>query len=91
MRPQKNDAHKNGMKKSVYREAVFVKFHGILKKKPYHNCDIFSSKWTQINKQCTKLNRIYNNLQLEKQSGANDFDLFKSAKKTISGRDESCV
>ncbi|XP_023763049.1 uncharacterized protein LOC111911510 [Lactuca sativa] len=72
----------NDMKRVAFWDAVIVKFRTILNKgDTYHNNDMLSGKWTQISRKCTKFNSIYNKLSLQRQSGANDFDLFRAARK----------
>ena len=59
-------------------EVVLGKFHTVTKKQPYCNIDMLSRKWTRISRRCTKFNEIFMRLELQKQSGANDFDVYKA-------------
>lgn len=69
------------MQRVGFSEVVLGKFRLILKKdRAYRNTDMLSSKWTPISRKCTKFNGIYNKLSLQKQSGANNFDVFKAAR-----------
>lgn len=47
---------------------------------------MLSRKWTPMNHRCTKLNEIYNKLVSDKQSGANDFDLFTATKEQYASK-----
>ncbi|KAL7593098.1 hypothetical protein Lser_V15G35524 [Lactuca serriola] len=70
----------NDMKIVALWDAVIVKFRTILNKSDtYRNNDMLSGKWTQISRKCTKFNSIYNKLSSQRQSGANDFDVFRAA------------
>ena len=51
-----------------------------MKKQSYRNIDMLSSKWTPISRLCTKFNEIFMRLESQKQSGANDFDVYKAAR-----------
>ncbi|XP_023731947.2 glutathione S-transferase T3-like [Lactuca sativa] len=70
----------NDMKRVAFWDAVIVKFRTILNKgDTYRNNDMLRGKWTQISRKCTKFNSIYNKLSSQRQSGANDFDVFRVA------------
>ncbi|XP_023768529.1 uncharacterized protein LOC111917095 [Lactuca sativa] len=69
----------NDMRRIGFWEVVLDKFHALMKKQPYRNIDMLSSKWTPISRWCTKFNGIFMRLESQKQSGENDFDVYKSA------------
>ncbi|XP_023728874.1 uncharacterized protein LOC111876547 [Lactuca sativa] len=71
----------NDMKRVAFWDVVIIKFRTILNKgDTYRNNDMLSDKWTQISRKCTKFNSIYNKLSSQRQSGANDFDVFRAAR-----------
>ncbi|XP_023764595.2 glutathione S-transferase T3-like [Lactuca sativa] len=76
----KNPAVGNDMRRVGFWKAVLVKFHVSLKKQLYHNIYMLSSKWTPINRWCTKFIGIFIRLSSQKQSGANEFNVFKAAR-----------